>query len=407
MHDVAITGLGVISPVGLTVEDFTSNLDQGQVATTLASWADVDAGRYAWVAPVTGFDPNERLSERIVAGTHDFSQHALVAAMQAVEDRDADFDPLRTGVVFGTTMAGARALLDAQHDLETGGPEAVSRKLQIQAWPNMAGGQIALHYKVHGPLLTVSTACASSLDAIGTAARMIATGLADVIIAGGTDSGMAPALYYSQQSYGMSGHVTDANLASMPFDVRRSGIVEGEGAGVVVLERADLAAKRGARIYGIVAGYGSLSDGYHPSSPEPSGIWEAAAMRAAQADARLASPDDVQSVIAHGTGTPQGDLAEIKAINDVFGDRGSSLAVTSIKGHVGHTGAAAGVMSLIAGLHGMATDTFVHVANTAEVEPSAQFDVVIDKPASRRTDVLQINAFGFGGQDASIVVTRG
>ena len=172
-------------------------------------------------------------------GSDLFTHFAIAAAVQAVEDHGAPLDPLRTGVVLGTTMAGARALLEAQHLLDTKGPEAVPRKLNIQAWPNMAAGQVALRWKLHGPLLTVSTACtSSSLDAIGTAARLVQSSIADMVLAGGTESGCARRCTTARRR-GMSQAVTDPRRASLPFDVCRSGIVEGEGAGVVVLERAE------------------------------------------------------------------------------------------------------------------------------------------------------------------------
>ena len=353
MRDVAITGIGVISCIGQSADEYFTRLDAGEHGVTAAPWAEPEAGRPAWIAPVADFDPAAWLDERVIAGSDTFTQHALAAAIQAVRDAGGDFDPLRTGVVLGVTMAGARALLDAQHLLDTGGPDAVPRKLNIQVWPNMAAGQIAIHYGLHGPLLTVSSACASSLDAIGTAARMIGTGQADVIIAGGTECGLAPALAYSQRSYGMSNPPDRADRASLPFDVHRCGVVEGAGAAVVVLEDAGRAARRGTHIYAMVTGYASLSEGFHPSSPEPSGRWEAEAMRRAQRDAGLAGPQAVDAVIAHATATPAGDLTEARAINEVFGEHAAELPVTSIKGHVGHTGSASGVMGLLAGLHGM------------------------------------------------------
>ncbi len=405
MRDVAITGIGVISCIGQSADEYFTRLDAGEHGVTAAPWAEPEAGRYAWIAPVPDFDPSAWLDERVIAGSDTFTQHALAATIQAVRDAGGDFDPLRTGVVLGVTMAGARALLDAQRLLDTEGPGAVPRKLNIQVWPNMAAGQIAMHYGLHGPLLTVSSACASSLDAIGTAARMIETGQADVIIAGGTECGLAPALAYGQHSYGMSNPPDRADRASLPFDVHRCGVVEGAGAAVVVLEHAGRAARRGAHAYGLVTGYASLSEGFHPSSPEPSGRWEAEAMRRAQRDAGLAGPQEVDAVIAHATATPAGDLAEAKAINELFGEH-AELPVTSIKGHVGHTGSASGVMGLLAGLHGMQAGTLVQVAGTTEVEPEARFRVITHAPAKAGIDVLQVNGFGFGGQDACLIVTR-
>ena len=287
MEQVAITGVGVISALGSGFDSFTEGLDTGRWVVEPAPWADPPSGRHAWNSPVSSFDPARWIDERVRSGTDLFAQYALAAAAQAVQDHGADLEPERTGVVIGTTMAGAGSLVEAQRLLDTKGPQAVPRKLNIQAWPNMAAGQIALRWRLHGPLLTVSTACASGLDAIGTAAEMIESGRADVVIAGGTERGLSEVLYHSQTAYGMSGAVSDPALATMPFDRRRSGLVEGEGAAVVVLERADRARARGARVYGLLRGYASLSDGYHPSSPDPSGRWEAEAKAGRSVDARV------------------------------------------------------------------------------------------------------------------------
>jgi 3-oxoacyl-[acyl-carrier-protein] synthase II len=406
MRDVVITGVGVISCIGQSAEDYFRNLDAGRHGVTAAPWSEPEAGHPAWIAPVAEFDPAAWMDPRVVAGSATFTHYALAAAIQAVRDAGGDLDPVRAGVVLGVTMAGAHALLEAQHLLDTEGPDAVPRKLNIQVWPNMAAAQVAIHFGLHGPLLTVSTACASSLDAIGAGARMIERGEADVIIAGGTEHGLSPALAYSQRSYGMSSPPDRADRASLPFDVHRCGVVEGAGAAVVVLEHAEHAAARGARVYGRVAGYASLSEGFHPSSPEPSGQWEAETMRRAQRDAGLPGPGAVDAVIAHATATSAGDLAEARALNEVFGEHAEGLPVMSIKGHVGHTGSASGAMGLLAGLYGMRAGTLAPTAGTTEVLPEARFRVITGPPAKVDIDVLQVNGFGFGGQDACLIATR-
>jgi 3-oxoacyl-[acyl-carrier-protein] synthase II len=192
----------------------------------------------------------------------------------------------------------------------------------------------------------------------------------------------------------------------MPFDVKRCGVVGSEGSAFFVLERADLASARQANIYGYLRGYGSLADAHHPSAPEPSGKWETRAMTLALGNAGI-DAGSVDALIAHGTATPKGDTAEIRAINAVYGDRATPLPVASTKGHFGHAAAASGGMSLIAGLLGMQKSVFTHTANTDQPDPEARFDIVVGQPRDMSIDVLQINAFGFGGQNASIVVTAG
>jgi 3-oxoacyl-[acyl-carrier-protein] synthase II len=417
MLDIAITGSGIVSALGLACGEFHHRLMAGEVAIRPAPWATRSDGARAWWGAVTGFVPRDWMDEQVEAGTDLFAQYALAAATQAVAQAGLDaFDSERTGVVHGTSIGGARAVMKAQHMLDTEGPQAIPRKTQIQIWPNMAAAQIAMRWRLHGPSLTVTTACASSLDAIGTAARLIAGGQADVVVAGATEGGISradgaadgdfvPAMFHTSTLYGMDAPSDDPRRAMLPFDAKRKGIVVGEGSAMVVLERGDLARARGAPILGYVRGYGTLADAYHPSSPEPTGQWEARAMELAIRDAGIAA-DDVEALIAHATGTPKGDTAEIRAINRVHGGRTRRLPVASIKGHIGHSGAASGGMAIVTGLLGMREDRFVHTANTDEPDPEAKFDVVIERPRAIAYRTLQVNSFGFGGQNASLIVTH-
>jgi len=417
MQDIAITGLGVVSALGCDVAAFHRGLMAGRTAIRAAPWADHVEGRAAWWGTVTDFDPADWMDDRVADGTDLFAQFALAAAEQAMRQAGLDApDPLRTAVVHGTSIGGVRAVMKAQHALDHDGPDAIPRKTQIQIWPNMASAQIAMRYRLHGPSLTVTTACASSLDAIGTAARLIEAGHADCAIAGATEGGISlaggdvdgefvPALFYTGAVYGMEAPAEDPNRAMLPFDVKRSGIVVGEGSAMVVLERGEQARARGVPILGYLRGYGSLADGFHPSSPDPSGEWEARAMTLALDDAGLAA-GDVDALIAHATGTPKGDTAEIRAINHVHGDRSDPLPVSSIKGHIGHSGASSGAMAMVTGLMGMADKRFVHIANTDEPDPEAKFDIVVGESRALDCDVLQVNSFGFGGQNASVVLSR-
>jgi 3-oxoacyl-[acyl-carrier-protein] synthase II len=414
---IAITGMGIVSALGCDVGQFQAGLLAGQTAIQAAPWAEGMAGRKAWWGTVTDFDPADWMEPKIEEGTDLFAQFALAAAQQALGQAGLEApDPLRTAVVHGTSIGGVRAVMKAQHALERAGVEAIPRKTEIQIWPNMASAQIAMRYRLHGPNLTVTTACASSLDAIGTAARLIEHGQADIAIAGATDGGISlagggadgdfvPALFYTSTLYGMDAPADDPNRAMLPFDVKRNGIVVGEGSAMLVLEREAHARARGARILGYLRGYGSLSDGFHPSSPDPSGEWEAQAMRQALDDAGLAA-DEVGAMIAHATGTPKGDAAEIAAINAVHGGRAAGLPVSSIKGHIGHSGGSSGAMAIISGLLGMAEGRFAHIANTDEPDPEARFDIVFGDSRALDYQTLQVNSFGFGGQNASVVVTR-
>ena len=403
MRNVAITGMGVVSSLGLELDEFTSKLDRAFVQVE-ASPAMIEGSGALWASMVQDFSATDWMSERVAAGTDPFAQYAIAAAVKAVESAgDLEMDPLRTAVLVGTSMAGVETLVDSQQGLDTVGVEGVSRKLQIQAWPNMAAGQIALHYALHGPLLTVCTACASALDAIGMAARMVESGAVEVAIAGGCDRARSKVLAASAQLYGMVQSESDPLKVCRPFDQDRGGIMSGEGAGMVILENADRAKARGASIHGYLRGYANVSDGFHPSSPDPSGQWERRAMELAQEEASIA-PEAVDAVLAHGTGTPVGDTAEIRAINDLFGR--ADLPVTSIKGHLGHTAGAAGVMNLLTALHSLEDGVVVPTAGTKNLDPEVEFEVVLDRARPASLETVQVNAFGFGGQDSSLVVTR-
>lgn len=411
MSEVVVTGSGVVSALGHDVPTFWSGLCAGEVAIHEAPW--IDDNHFAWWSGVHGFDPREWVEPTVVSGSDLFTLFALAATEQALREASLDeLDPRRTAVAMGTSMGGTRALLQAQHQLETGGADAVDRKTMIRIWPNMAAAQIGIRHRLHGPSLTFCTACASSIDAIGSAADLIRTGRADVVIAGGSEGGygtpdgrrdgpFVPAVFYAQAGYGVTAAAGDRLRASIPFDVERRGIVVGEGCGIVVLERREHALLRGAPILGSVEGYASLADSYHPSSPDPSGTWESECMSRALDDAGLGA-SDVGAVLAHGTSTPKGDTAEIRAINGVY--EGRSVKVTSIKGNIGHPGGAAGALSVVAALRALREQTLPHTAGTTTVDPEAEFEVVTARPASLRTPYVQVNAFGFGGQNASLVL---
>jgi 3-oxoacyl-[acyl-carrier-protein] synthase II len=408
---VAITGRGVVSALGHTPAELTDRLGRDELAIKPTPWSEPD--RAEWWAPIEDFHAGDWMDRRVESGTNPFARYALAGAVTALADAGIDQpDPLRTAVVIGTTMGGATSLERAQFDADTRGPRAIAPKAMIAAWPNMAAAQITMRWGLHGPCLTVSTACASSLDAIGTGARLVSAGVADVAIVGGTEAGLGvgvgehgfvPASGRARTLYGMSVVGGPARAASRPFDRHRGGMVMGEGAGMLVLESARHAADRGARVHAWIEGYGSLSDAHHPSSPDPSGQWEQLAMRLALDEAGL-SPSDVDAIVAHGTGTPKGDAAEIQAINGLFGDRAQPVPVTSVKGGLGHPAAAAGALSLLVGVEGMSRGELVHTACTTDVDPEVEFDLVLKAPRALSIDVLQVNAFGFGGQNASLVL---
>jgi 3-oxoacyl-[acyl-carrier-protein] synthase II len=408
MPRVVITGRGIIAPNGNSVADYLDGLRNNVSGIGRISWpGETDT---FWFAPVRNFEATDWMDAKVADGTDLFAQWALAATEQARIDAGLDtFDSERTGVVHGTSMGGTRSLSEAQRAYERDGAAGVDRKTMIRILPNMAGSQLCMRYGLHGPLLTLTTACASSNDAIGNAARLIRSGEADVALTGGTeavtlgDGDFAPAWYFAQAQYGMITNSTDERRTLTPFDQSRTGIVIGDGSAMFVIESEEHALARGATILAEIAGYASLADGPHPSAPDPNGTWEALVMRKALANAGI-EPEQVDALYAHATGTAKGDTAEIRAINAVHGGR--DLPVTGIKGHTGHTGAASGAMSAVAALETFDSGMFPNAFGTDVVDPDADFQVITQKPAHVDADVIQINSFGFGGQNASLVLRR-
>jgi 3-oxoacyl-[acyl-carrier-protein] synthase II len=270
-----------------------------------------------------------------------------------------------------------------------------------------------MRWDVHGPQMTLCQACATGVDVVGTAADLVRRGKVDVAIAVSyeatngfdhpvIDDEFVPGQLAALIAYGMA---PDAEVPSpaKPFDKHRTGPVGSEAAGCVIVESAEHAAARGREAWATVEGYATLGEGYHPSSPESTGRWEQAVMEEALRDAG-ATVDEVDAIIAHGTATRKGDDAEINAINALFGDRAQPLPVTSIKGHMGHPGAASGCLATIAAALALREGSLVHTAGTTEVEDTARFDVITEKPRPLDLRKIMINAFGFGGQDSSLLV---
>lgn len=410
MENVAITGLGVISAIGLDVKSFNDSLLAGRVVARAAPWAE--GHENIWMSLIEGFEPALWMEDRVIRNSAPFAHYAIAAAVQAVTDSGIkEFDPVRTAVVIGSALGGIDCYAEDQARLDEGGPDAISSKFMANSLLNMPGAHIALRFGLHGPQLAIATACASSHDAMGIAARMIEAGEIDVAIAGGTDRAISPLVFFGARNNKMFTPQPDPYKTCRPFNVERFGVMLGEGAGMFVLERADRARQRSATIYGYLRGYATLADGYHPSSPEPEGRWEQRVMELAIENAHLpCGTADVDAVVAHGTGTPVGDIAELAALNRIYGARAKPMRVMSPKGNFGHPHGPAGALGLLAGLFSMQQKALMPTAGTyneREIMPEVDhLHAVINAPAEGQIEVLQVNAFGFGGQNSSLIVTR-
>ncbi len=403
MEHVAVTGMGVVTPIGSTTGIFWQSLLQGKRAIAPIEGAGRLSGNRLWAAVPKEFSLNGELTPTVARNTDRFTQYALAATQEAIDQARLDPPPARTAVIVGNTMGGFPLVAETQTRFLEDGGRAVTPKLMALVIPNMASALIAMRWNLHGPQLAISTACASSLDAIGLACGMIERGEIDAAIAGGSETLLSPLVYESLVRAGALSRNPNPERASRPFDVDRDGFVMGDGAAFLILERLEIAAARGAAIHARIRGYGSVADAYHITSPDPSARYEVVAMQDAIARAGDAGAE-CNVVYAHATGTIVGDAAESKAIDAIYTER--PAIVTSLKGHLGHSMASAGAMCTIAGIVGMREGLIPPTMGTQNLDPQTRFDLVMGSPREHVYSAFQVNAFGFGGQNASLVVSR-
>lgn len=401
--DVAVTGLGLVTPAGIGVETNWSRVLDARPAAAVdreLAGLPVDIS-----CRVPDFDADALLGRRVAWRLDRCAQLALVAARQAVADARLDpgtWQGARVAVVLGSATGGTATFERQQRVLATEGADRVSALMVPMFSVNMVSGYVAIDCGAHGPNLVTATACASGATAIGTARDLLRSGACDVVLTGGVEACLSPTVVSSFANMkALTRGGAGAAAASRPFDAKRDGFVMAEGAAVLVLERVADARARDARVRARLAGYGASADAYHATSPEPNGAGAERAVSAALADAGVL-PGDVDHVNAHATSTPLGDLAEARMLRRVFGDR---AAVTSTKGVTGHALGAAGAIeaayAVLAVEHGVIPPT----ANLDGLDGEIELDVVSGAPRRRRVDVAVSDSFGFGGQNAVLVFT--
>ncbi len=400
--DVTITGMGMVTSGGIGVKQSWEAVLRGEgTATTDPALEGLDV---TMSCRAEDFDGKEQLGRR-ARKLDRFVQLTLVAAKEAIEDAGLDpesWDGARIGVVIGCGMGGAPTWEQEHSVLLERGHDRVSPHLIPRMIPNMAAGHVAMEFDAHGPNFCTATACASGATAIGSALDLLRLDRCDLVIAGGTESGITPlSIAGFANMTALSGRVDDPAAASRPFDSDRDGFVAGEAAGVVILERARDADARAVRRYADVAGYGASADGHHVTAPHPEGAGGEGALRAALADADL-SASDVDHVNAHGTSTPLNDLSESRMISRVM-PHGPS--VTSTKGVTGHAlGGAGAIEAIFSGLT-IHHNTVPPTANLENQDPEIEIDVVGGAPRETDVDVVISDSFGFGGQNAVLALT--
>ncbi|HEV7214402.1 MAG TPA: beta-ketoacyl-ACP synthase II [Chloroflexota bacterium] len=408
MRDVVVTGLGMVSPVGLDVAATWSAILAGTSGLAPITRFDPAGFDTRFAAEVKQFDPLVAMDRKLAHRCDLFAQYAIVAARQAVADAGLDINDQnrqRVGVLIGTGIGGLETLQTAVTTLNARGPQRVSPFAVPMFIPDMASGQVAILLGTAGPNFATVSACSSSAHALGEAAEIIRRGQADVMIAGGSESPVvAVAVAAFNSMHALSTRNDELTTASRPFDATRDGFVLGEGAAVLILEEAEHARARGAQILGKLAGYGSTDDAHHITSPAPRGRGAAEAMRQALCQAGL-TPTEVTYVNAHGTGTEQNDRAETEAIKDVFGEHAYQLAVSSTKSMVGHTLGAAGALEASFCLLAMRDGMLPPTINLLQPDPNCDLDYVPNTALRRPVSVTMSNSFGFGGHNVSLLFT--
>jgi len=409
MRRVVVTGVGVVSPIGIGVDRFWKALVSGTSGVRRITTFDPTDHECQIAAEVKDFDPLQWIEKKEVRKMDLFTQYAVAAAMMAVENSQlkvTDERPDRIGVLVGTGMGGIPMLVEQHRILLEKGPGRVSPFFIPGIITNMASGRISMQVGAKGPNSCVSTACATGNHAIGDSFRIIQRGEADIMLAGGTEAVIAPLCVAGFSSCkALSTRNNEPERASRPFDKERDGFVMGEGAAVLILEALDHALDRGATIYAEVIGYAMSADAYHVTAPAPGGEGAAQSMRGALRDAGLA-PEAVDYINAHGTSTPYNDANETLAIKTVFGEHAYRLAVSSIKSMIGHTLGAAGAIEAGATVLSLTHGILPPTINYEYPDPDCDLDYVPNKAREVPIRVALNNSFGFGGTNATTAFRR-
>ncbi len=404
---VVVTGMGAITPIGLSVEEFWESVKAGK--TGFAPITKFDASEYKChiAAEVNGFDGKNYMDFKAAKRMELFCQYAVAATKEALEDAGLDMekeDPFRVGVSVGSGIGSLQAMEREHQKLLEKGPSRVNPLLVPMMICNMAAGNVSIQYGLKGKSINVVTACATGTNSIGEAFRAIQYGDADVMVAGGTESSVTPIGIAGFTALTALSSSDDPARCSIPFDKERSGFVMGEGSAVVILEELEHAKARGAKIYAEVAGYGCTSDAYHITSPAEDGSGAAKAMEYAILDAGIAK-EDITYINAHGTSTHHNDLFETRAIKLLFGEHANNIKINSTKSMVGHLLGAAGALEFVTCVKEL-EDGFIHKTVGYQV-PDEECDLDYCKEAVEGEFTYALsNSLGFGGHNASIIVKK-
>ena len=408
---VVVTGLGVVTSLGVEVPDFWDRICAGKSGVGQISRFDCSDYKVRFAGEIKEFELTEhmQIDSKDVKRLDRFVQFAMAAAAKAVRQSGIDFsqgDQYRNGVLIGSGIGGLQEIEQQHNQLFDRGPSRVSPFMIPKLMVNAASGNISCHWQLRGPNSAVATACASATNAIGDAFRLIQLDHADVMVTGGSEAAITPmGLSGFARMAALSTRNEEPERASRPWDKDRDGFVMAEGAGVLILEELEHAQKRGATILAEILGYGMSADGNHMTAPDPEGRGAARAMQCAIRDAKI-NPNDIDYVNAHGTSTPLGDKAETFAIKTVFGDHVRKIAVSSIKSQMGHLLGASGGVELVACVLALQNQVAPPTINLDNPDEGCDLDYVPHEARQMPIRRILKNSFGFGGHNACLVLER-
>lgn len=405
MKKIVITGMGAVTPVGVGVDVYWKNITSGVSGIDTIKTFDPSELAVQIAGEVKNFNPSDYLPKDLIRKTDPFMQYAYIAAEEALKQSSLEINPQRTGIVMGTAMSGIATIAFTQDALSGASHKKVGPRFIPKILGNIAAANIAIDYNIQGPSFTVSTACSSGGDAINTACMCINTGKADVMLAVGAESVLCPLVIYSlANAKALSRRNDSPSSASRPFDITRDGFVIGEGGGALILETEEHALARGAKILGEIKGCGNTGDAYHVTAPHPDGRGATACMIQAIEEAGIKA-EEIGYINAHGTATNKGDSVEASAIKKVFKEK--LPFVSSTKGATGHMMGAGGITETITCIKAIETGIIPPTINLNEVDPEcAGIDFVANTAKKAEIKYAMSNAFGFGGQNSSIIVGK-
>ncbi len=402
---VVVTGIGVISPLGNTKEIFWDNIKNGTCGIDKVTKFDTSKFSVKMAAEVKDFDASNYMDKKKSRRMDPFCQYAIASAKDAWSDASLEekINHRNPSVIIGSGIGGLLTIEKQAQRLHEKGPEWVSPFFIPMSISNMASGYVAIELGLNGHSLSLQTACASGSSAIGEAYKMIRNGDSELVVAGGVEAAITPLAVAGFSSMKALSESTDKDRASIPFDKDRSGFVIGEGAATLVLESYSSAKKRGARIYGEIAGYGSTSDAHHITAPEPNGTYAAKAIQMAMKDNNI-RPEEIGYINAHGTSTPLNDKIETEAIKKALGEHARSVAISSTKSMTGHLLGAAGSLEAIICLLALRDNFLPPTINYQNSDPECDLDYIPNKAREAKTNYALSNSFGFGGHNVSLLI---